>query len=206
MADLFRWDQDLLGDKAYDELLVRLEEVGAGSPAGRYYHACYGRPDHLKIVDVWDSPRRFQEFAETLMPILEDLGGKPMEADVWPVYNIRKPPSTGIATPGCLLARFEPPGMSISQYEEIMKRLGQVGYGEPPERLYHVCYREERGLRVISVWQNGQASRAYFEQVVRICLDLRIPGVPLAEPAIEDVHHIIDGSPLLPPSSCSRPD
>ncbi|MGW0231408.1 hypothetical protein ACWDWO_24135 [Actinopolymorpha singaporensis] len=200
MADLFKWDQDLLSGEAYDELLTRLEAGGAGSPAGRFYHVCYGRPDHLKIVDVWDSPRHFQEFAEELMPVLVDLGGKPMEADVCPVYDISRPPWKGTATPGCLLARFEPPGMNGSQYEEIMKRLAEAGYGEPPERLYHVCYREERGLRMISVWQNGQAYRACFEQVVRICLDLRIPGVPLAEPAVQDVHHLIDGSPLVPSS------
>ncbi|MET9021834.1 hypothetical protein ABZV93_17775 [Actinopolymorpha sp. NPDC004070] len=206
MTDLLKWDQDLLCEKAYHELLVRLESVGAGSPTGRLYHICYGRPDQLKIVDVWDSARHFQEFAATLVPILEDLGGKPLEADVWPVYIIIRPPWTGIVPPGCLLIKFGPPGMDVCQYEEIMKRLGEAGHGEPPERLYHVCYREENALRVISVWRNVRALREFMEQVTRICLDLRIPRVPVTEPVIEDVLHIIDGSPLPPPPSPRRPN
>jgi hypothetical protein len=205
MTDLFEWNQSLLGAKAYDELLLRLEEAGAGSPAGRFYHVCYGhRPDQLKVVDVWDTPRHFQEFAETLMPILVDLGGMPLEADVWPVYNITRAPSTDFVQPGCLLVKFGPPGMDIFQYEEIMERLAEAGYGEPPGRLYHVCYREENGLRIVSVWQNGQALREFLERVVRICLDLRIPGIPHTEPVIEDVHHIIDGSPPPRPAPSHR--
>lgn len=207
MVYLFKWDQDTVSAKVYDELIVRLEEAGAGSPPGRLYHVCYGRPDQPTVVDVWDSTRHFQEFGETLMPTLVELGGKLLEPDVWPVYNIIKPQRAAIQTPGCLLVRFDPPGMHSGQYDKIMKCLGEGGYGEPPERLYHVCYREDFDLRIISVWQSAQALRVFFDQAVHIALDLRIPEVPLTELVVEEVHCIIDGSPLLsPPSSCRQSD
>lgn len=71
----------------YNEALRRLEAAGAGNPAGRLYHVCFGSGDQLQVFDVWDSQESFDRFGQTLMPILGEVGidGQPM---IEPVENI----------------------------------------------------------------------------------------------------------------------
>ena len=71
----------------YDACIKKLEAAGAGKPAGRLYHACFGPADKLAVFDVWDSQQSFDRFGETLMPVLQELGidGAP---HVMPIHNI----------------------------------------------------------------------------------------------------------------------
>jgi len=72
----------------YDETVKRLEQAGAGAPAGRLYHVCFGDKDNLRVSDIWDSTESFERFGETLRPILLELGIDPGEPEVIEVYNI----------------------------------------------------------------------------------------------------------------------
>ena len=72
----------------YDEAIKRLDSAGAGKPAGRLYHACFGSGDKLQVFDVWESQEAFDKFGATLMPILAEIGldaGQPM---VEPIHNL----------------------------------------------------------------------------------------------------------------------
>ena len=72
----------------YRETLTRLEAAGAGSPAGRLYHVCFGDEGNVRISDIWDSMESFETFGEKLRPILEDLGVTPDPPEVLTVFNI----------------------------------------------------------------------------------------------------------------------
>ena len=74
----------------YDACIKKLEAAGAGNPAGRFYHACFGPPDKLAVFDVWDSQESFDRFGRTLMPILQELGVDPGQPTVMPIHNIVK--------------------------------------------------------------------------------------------------------------------
>ncbi len=72
----------------YDEIIRRLDAAGAGKPAGRLYHACFGSGDKLQVFDIWESRQAFDKFGETMMPIVQEVGvdlGQPM---VEPVHNL----------------------------------------------------------------------------------------------------------------------
>ena len=72
----------------YDEIIRRLDAAGAGKPAGRLYHACFGSGDKLQVFDIWESQQAFDKFGETMMPIVQEVGvnlGQPM---VDPVHNL----------------------------------------------------------------------------------------------------------------------
>ena len=72
----------------YDEIIRRLDAAGAGEPAGRLHHACFGSNDKLQVFDVWESQQDFDKFGATLMPILQQAGvdsGQPM---VEQVHNV----------------------------------------------------------------------------------------------------------------------
>lgn len=69
----------------YDEIMKRLDAAGAGKPAGRLYHTCFGSGDSHQVFDVWESQDAFGKFGQTLMPILQDLGldaGQPMVEEI----------------------------------------------------------------------------------------------------------------------------
>jgi hypothetical protein len=74
----------------YDTCVRKLEAAGAGNPAGRLYHACFGAADKLAVFDVWDSQQSFDRFGQTLMPIMNEIGVDPGEPQVMPVHNIIK--------------------------------------------------------------------------------------------------------------------
>ena len=72
----------------YDELVKKLEEAGAGSPAGRQFHVCFGDPQNLRVSDIWESREAFEKFGETLRPLMQDLGVGPPEIEFFEVHNI----------------------------------------------------------------------------------------------------------------------
>lgn len=71
----------------YDDTIKRLEAAGAGKPAGRLYHACFGSGDKLQVFDIWDSQAAFDKFGETLMPILQQVGLDPGQPMIEPIHN-----------------------------------------------------------------------------------------------------------------------
>jgi hypothetical protein len=75
----------------YDECIKLLKKAGAGSPAGRSYHASFGPTDKLMVFDVWTSQAAFDKFGKTLMPILQQLGIDPGQPSVMPVHKVIVP-------------------------------------------------------------------------------------------------------------------
>ena len=72
----------------YDEVIARLDAAGAGQPAGRLCHTCFGTGHELQIFDVWESEEAFEKFGVTLLPILEEIGLDPGRPTVEPVHNL----------------------------------------------------------------------------------------------------------------------
>ena len=71
----------------YDEVIKRLEAAGAGAPAGRLYHICFGSGDNLQVTDVWESQASFEAFGQTLMPILQGLEIDPGQPEIHEIHN-----------------------------------------------------------------------------------------------------------------------
>jgi hypothetical protein len=71
----------------YDEVMRRLDAAGASAPAGRHYHTCFGSPEGLRVVDVWETMDHFEKFGGTLVPILTSLGIEVGAPDVQPQHN-----------------------------------------------------------------------------------------------------------------------
>jgi hypothetical protein len=72
----------------YDDIVGRLEAAGAGKPAGRLYHACFGSGDKLQVFDIWESQQAFDKFGETLMPIVQEVGLGSIQPMIEPVHNL----------------------------------------------------------------------------------------------------------------------
>lgn len=72
----------------YNTVTGQLEAAGYGAPKGRLYHVCYGDTDNLHVMDIWDSIENFEEFGNTLMPILQQSGVDPGQPLIQPVHRI----------------------------------------------------------------------------------------------------------------------
>ena len=88
MAIIVHFSPSGLNRSTYDDAIRRLEQAGAGSPAGRLYHCFYDSGWASKVVEVWDSQQSFERFGEALMPILQSVGIDPGQPVVSPVHNV----------------------------------------------------------------------------------------------------------------------
>ena len=88
MAIAVYFHPESMGASQYDEIINKLDAAGAGKPAGRVHHSCFGPAEKLMVYDVWDSQESFDAFGQTLMPILGEVGVDPGTPDVMPVHNL----------------------------------------------------------------------------------------------------------------------
>jgi hypothetical protein len=100
MAIVMRFSHPGFTAAKYDETVRRLEEAGAGSPAGRLFHVCFGDDkNNLLVSDIWDSRESFEKFGETLKPILEELGIASAPTQIFEVYNLIEGKKAAATTP-----------------------------------------------------------------------------------------------------------
>lgn len=88
MSFVVRFTPPSLSAQQYDEVLRRLEAAGAGAPKGRIIGVAFGSPDALKVSDIWDTRENFDRFAETLMPLLQEMGIDPGTPEFIEAHNI----------------------------------------------------------------------------------------------------------------------
>ncbi len=72
----------------YDQVLIDLETAGKLNVPERLYHVAAQHGDGWHVTDVWESEESFNNFAETMIPVLINNGVEPAEPLVLPVHNI----------------------------------------------------------------------------------------------------------------------
>ena len=88
MAVGYYFHPESMSAEQYDRVIQKLEAAGAGSPPGRSYHSAFEVGNSVHVFDVWDSEEQFNEFGQTLMPILQEEGVDPGQPDVSPIHNV----------------------------------------------------------------------------------------------------------------------
>lgn len=73
----------------YDRVWEDLKAAGHENPKGLLYHVGAPKPSGgWLVVDVWESEQAFQEFGQTLLPIIQKHGIPQVQPAVFPVHNI----------------------------------------------------------------------------------------------------------------------
>jgi hypothetical protein len=85
---------------------------------------------------------------------------------------------------------FRPASMSAAQYDDIMKRLGAAGAGQPTGRLHHCCFGSGDSLQVFDVWESQEAFDRFGPTLMPI---LQQVGVDPGQPMIEAIHNVVEG-------------
>jgi hypothetical protein len=55
---------------------------------GLISHTAAPTPNGWFVADVWESEEAFQQFGETLMPILREVGAADVPPKIYPVFNL----------------------------------------------------------------------------------------------------------------------
>jgi hypothetical protein len=87
-----------------------------------------------------------------------------------------------------IIAMFEVNGASQSKYDEVIRRLAQIGLKVPDGQIYHICYGDKQRLQVIDVFESTAKLDAFGARLMPILKDLDIE----AKPTVFEVYNIID--------------
>jgi len=74
----------------FNESHRRLSAAGAGEPAGRIHHSCFGDDTDLAVYQVWESPETFEAFGATLMSILAEVGIDPGVPSIMALHRLEQ--------------------------------------------------------------------------------------------------------------------
>jgi hypothetical protein len=72
MAILIRFTPSGLTSEQYDNVGQKLQEGGHWPPQGLLAHVCFGTSGNLRVSEVWESRELQEQFAERLMPVLQE--------------------------------------------------------------------------------------------------------------------------------------
>jgi len=86
VAILIRFTPSGLTRDQYWSVGKKLEDGGHWPPPGLLAHVCFGSNGDLRVSEVWESREQQEQFAQALMPVLEQEGigfaGEPEFLDV----------------------------------------------------------------------------------------------------------------------------
>jgi hypothetical protein len=72
MAVVLRATTTGLTAAKYDEIVQKLAAAGAGSPAGRLYHVCFGETEIFNQRHLGRA--KLSKIGETLKPVMQEMG------------------------------------------------------------------------------------------------------------------------------------
>ena len=90
MALVVIFDPPQMSEDEYYDVLRRLEDEGAGHPAGRLSHALIKHEGHFRVIEVFDTQEHLDAFGRVLMPILAEANVDPGTPQVIPAVNFIK--------------------------------------------------------------------------------------------------------------------
>lgn len=90
MAMLIRFTPSGMTSEQYNNVGRKLQDAGDWPPDGLLAHVCFGTSGNLRVSEVWESREQQEQFAQKLMPVLQDenvdVSGEPEIVDVEGYY------------------------------------------------------------------------------------------------------------------------
>lgn len=87
-----------------------------------------------------------------------------------------------------IVAMFEVEGATSSKYDEVIRRLTEIGQRVPDGQLYHVCYGDRQRLQVVDVFESSAKLEAFGAKLMPILKEMGIA----AKPTVFEVYNIIE--------------
>ena len=88
-----------------------------------------------------------------------------------------------------IVVMFEVDGATSAKYDEVIRRLTDIGQRVPDGQLYHVCYGDRQRLQVIDVFDSQAKLDAFGAKLMPILQEMGIE----AKPTVFEIYNIIEG-------------
>ena len=83
---------------------------------------------------------------------------------------------------------FEVNGATSSKYDEVIRRLTEIGQRVPDGQMYHICYGDRERLQVINVFESQAQLDAFGAKLIPI-----LQGVGIeAKPTVFETYNAIE--------------
>jgi len=151
--------------KQYDLTISSLEKSGNGHPRSRLFHVAAPMDSGWLVIDEWESEESLNSFAQTLIPILISNGVNPPNPLVYPLHN--RIDGSGLQKTG-ILALFEISGMTVAQYDAVIKDLKMNGNQHPDGRIAHLAAPMNNGWFVVDQWASVEKFSAFASILIPI--------------------------------------
>ena len=86
-----------------------------------------------------------------------------------------------------IVAMFEVNGATSSKYDEVIRRLTEIGQRVPDGQMYHICYGDRQRLQVIDVFESQATLDTFGVKLMPILRDMDIE----AKPTVFEIFNII---------------
>jgi hypothetical protein len=87
-----------------------------------------------------------------------------------------------------VLVMFNVTGATAAKYDEVIRRLTEIGLRVPDGQLYHVCYGDKQSLQVIDVFESTAKLDAFGAKLGPILQEMGID----AKATVAEIYNIID--------------
>ena len=88
-----------------------------------------------------------------------------------------------------IIVRFEVAGADSSKYDEVIRRLTEIGQRVPDGQMYHICYGDRQRLQVIDVFESQAKLDAFGAKLMPILQEMGIE----AKATVDEIYNIIEG-------------
>jgi hypothetical protein len=88
-----------------------------------------------------------------------------------------------------IIVKFEVDGADSSKYDEVIRRLTEIGQRVPDGQMYHICYGDKQRLQVIDVFESQAKLDAFGAKLMPILQEMGIE----AKATVDEVYNIIEG-------------
>ena len=88
-----------------------------------------------------------------------------------------------------IVVMFEVKGATAAKYDEVLRRLTDMGQRVPDGQMYHICYGDTERLQVINVFESQAKLDAFGAKLAPILQEMEIE----AKPTVFEVYNVIEG-------------
>ena len=88
-----------------------------------------------------------------------------------------------------IVAMFAVEGATAAKYDEVIRRLTEMGQRVPDGQMYHICYGDRQRLQVIDVFESQAKLDAFGAKLMPMLQEMGIE----AKPTVFEVYNIIQG-------------
>lgn len=110
-------------------------------------------------------------------------------AQVFEIHNIFSAPFPAVKPASAVLIYHEVVGMTPEKYEQVLVELKTSGAFPSPAQLFHVCFKTEKGLQVVDIWDSPESLQKFAGVIVPILT--KIFGAEPPQPKVFGLYNVV---------------